>query len=207
MRVFSALRDARALRPCPWLQSDHVLADAVHRARAGTDIDASFRVIDERLRSRLHAYFASHGASGYEADDLVQNVLVRVYQGVRDLRDEEKFMAWLFCIARNVRLSAVEARFRTKDVVGVEGRQVENLPDPSPSASLGSEGRKLAAVWAAVEELPPQQRQCVQLRVRDEMSYDQIARTLRISVHTVRNHLSQALKTLRRSLSTQEGSA
>jgi len=64
------------------------------------------------------------------------------------------------------------------------------------------EGRekRIEAVWRAIDALPPRQRQCLPLQVRDGLSYQEIAATLRLSVNTVRNHLAAARESLRRNL-------
>ncbi|MBI4473804.1 MAG: sigma-70 family RNA polymerase sigma factor, partial [Acidobacteria bacterium] len=59
---------------------------------------------------------------------------------------------------------------------------------------------QLDRTWRAVEELPAQQRQCLLLRVLQEMSYEEIATVLRLSASTVRNHLWEARLNLRRML-------
>jgi RNA polymerase sigma-70 factor (ECF subfamily) len=65
---------------------------------------------------------------------------------------------------------------------------------------VGAAAERLRAVDSAIEALPPQQRQCLLLRAVEELSYEEIAATLRLSVHTVRNHLAQARQSLRRQL-------
>ena len=185
------------------LSVDDGLTEALHKARAGVDVEACFRAIDTRLRPRLLKYFRRHDYSREDAEDLVQTTLSRVYLGVRQLEQEERFLPWLFTIARNVRLTARE-RAAGVEVTGNEGDCVERLADTrsSPDAEV-LETDLLGPLWRAIEELPEQQRQCVLLRVREEMPYDEIAATLCLSVHTVRNHLAQAKRSLRRILRYQ----
>jgi RNA polymerase sigma factor (sigma-70 family) len=81
---------------------------------------------------------------------------------------------------------------------------LDELPDPRAGGAQAFEKGEsglaedeLARYRAALEMLPPQQKRCLILRVRDELPYGEIARTLHLSVHTVRNHLQAARKSLR----------
>jgi RNA polymerase sigma-70 factor (ECF subfamily) len=180
--------------------ADLTLAEAILALRKGGSLEEPFRTADRELRPRLLRYFLSHGLSREDAEDLVQTTLTKVFQGVRELRSEEAVFGWLFAIARNVYRTA---RHRERD----EGRALasieatDDLPDPRPAAAVTAmEQERLRALQEAIDELPPQQRHCLLLRVREEQSYDEIAQTLRLSVNTVRNHLAQAKKSLRRVL-------
>ncbi len=62
------------------------------------------------------------------------------------------------------------------------------------------EAERAAAVARAIGELPARQRECLLLRIREELTYEEIAETLRLSPLTVRNHLAQAKESLRRSI-------
>lgn len=170
----------------------------MRQAMAGIDVEMAFRVIDVNMRPRLARYFRAHGFPADDADDLVQNTLARVFQGVQHLENESKFMPWLFTIARNVRLSAIEQRHRTISEVPIDSVDAER--DPNPPGGDEIDQSLIDQLWRTIAELPAQQRQCLMLRVRDGLAYEEIARTLRLSVHTVRNHLAQAKKSLRRVL-------
>jgi len=154
------------------------------------------------IRPRLLRYFLAHSFSHQDAEDLAQKALVRVYQGMERLRSEESFLPWLFAIARNLRRTARQRQLREQGrLCGLDS--AEAVPDSRPPVSDERlEAERLAALVKHLQALPPQQRQCLMLRVRHEMSYDEIAETLRLSVHTVRNHLAGARRSLRQALST-----
>lgn len=192
--------------PSP-LIGDEALLQAVRQVRAGIGMDENFRIIDARLRPRLLRFFRANYFSSEDAEDLVQKTLTRVYLGVQHLEHEERFMGWLFAIARNVRHTAVTQQRRESQWMAGGIELAEGVPDPR-SASWAHDQQldeeRLEAVQAAIEELPAQQRQCLLLRVREELSYEEIAETLRLSVNTVRNHLAEAKKNLRRRLAAEE---
>ncbi|MBI4469900.1 MAG: sigma-70 family RNA polymerase sigma factor [Acidobacteria bacterium] len=182
------------------------LLEAVRRLRAGVEVETSARVVDAQLRPRLLCFFRTHSFSREDAEDLVQKTLARVYAGVQQLAQAERFFGWLFAIARNVQRAAAAERQRASQLVSGGIEPPEEFPDPV-SAKLSDDQQldenRLAAVRAAIEQLPVQQRQCLLLRVREELSYEEIAESLRLSVNTVRNHLAGAKRNLRRVLQGQ----
>jgi RNA polymerase sigma-70 factor, ECF subfamily len=198
---------APASRETPLASFDETVRLALRRLRAGEGDDA-FAPLDACLRPRLLAYFRADRNLREEADDLVQKTLTRVLQGVGGLRADESFLPWLFTIARNVRRNELdrrrrESRLRSGDVEGVEEPRD---PRPGPLETRIDEEQR-AALEAAVARLPRQQRQCLMLRVRMELSYEEVAATLSLSVLTVRNHLALARRSLRQALggSVEEG--
>ena len=114
------------------------------------------------------------------------------------MREEDKLLAWLFTVARNVRNTAFERR-------PPAALPLEAIPEPADAREMGkseqrSREQRIEALWKAIAALPPRQRQCLPLQVRDGLSYEEIAATLRLSVNTVRNHLAAARENLKRLL-------
>lgn len=145
-------------------------------------------------------YFQAHRFALADAEDLVQKTLAAVYSSVRQLEDEAKFLAWLFTIARNARYTALKQQQQEGRLVAGGMELAEKLPDPKTASSPYDQQldeKRLAEVSAAIENLPSQERCCQLLRVQHELSYEEIADTLRLSVNTVRNHLAEARKNLR----------
>jgi RNA polymerase sigma-70 factor, ECF subfamily len=178
------------------------LLDAVRRARSGVDTADTFGTLEAVLVPRLRSFFRGESFSHEDAEDLVQAVLTRVWLGLPRLQDEAKFLPWLFAIARNVRRAAWHQRQQERSwrAEGVE--LTEDVPDPR-SARLSvdlTHAEHMDALTAAIEDLPAQQKQCLLLRVRDELSYEEISDTLQVSLHTVRNHIAAAKRSLRKRL-------
>lgn len=178
---------------------DSRLSEGVRRLRAGEPGAAD--ALDALLRPRLIGYFALGPWPRDEAEDLVQKALVLVFTSVGQLRDEASFMPWLFAIARNVR-STAKRSWSTRGRWEAGGLELAGDP-PAPDERIRrndeqEQARRIVALRAALEQLPPRQRQCLLLRVRDELSYEEIADVFQLSVHTVRNHIAQAKESLRR---------
>jgi RNA polymerase sigma-70 factor (ECF subfamily) len=183
---------------------DESLRFAIRRLKTGSDEESS-RLLMQRFRSRLQRYFQHHRFNDADAEDLVQETFRRVFRGIGGLEDEARFLGWLFQIASNVRLSAWEAA-RTRTTLDVELPQTgeKELPgrQPDPLRVVIAADR-LERTWKSIEVLPGQQRQCLTMFVVEELSYEEIAVVLQLSVNTVRNHIREARITLKRLLAEE----
>ena len=163
---------------------DARLLEGARRLRAGEPGAAD--ALDALLRPRLNGYFARGPWP----------------------RDEASFIPWLFAIARNVR-STAKRSWSTRGRWEAGGLELAGDPtapdDRARSEDAQEQARRIVALRAALEQLPPRQRQCLLLRVRDELSYEEIAEVFQLSVHTVRNHIAQAKESLRRRFGTALG--
>jgi len=189
----------------PHERSPDGLERALREVRANHGATESFDRLQEQLAPRLFRYFRAHSFSPEDAEDLVQGVLARVWQGLPGLRQEDRFLAWLFTIARNVRRVARTEQLRERSWRAADTEWPDDLPDPRAEGQARDQLRaeRMDVLDAAIDALPAQQRQCLLLRVRHELSYEEIAETLGLSLNTVRNHLSAAKKNLRRRLGVE----
>jgi RNA polymerase sigma-70 factor (ECF subfamily) len=141
------------------------------------------------------------------AEDITQEVFVRVYKSASCYRPQAKFQTWVFTIARNLSLNelrrnkkggvSLEETFSSED--GELKRQVADPRGQDPGQEL-LQGEKTAAVKAAINDLPENQRMAVILRRYEEFSYEEIARAMRVSVQAVKSLLSRAKENLKNKL-------
>ncbi len=121
------------------------------------------------------------------AEDVVQESFTALWQQEKAIQSVK---AWLYAAVRN----------RCIDVLRRAGK-TEPLPmdlDGPISDDEALERSSLEArLWTAVDSLPEMRRKCLLLAKRDGLSYKEIAEELNLSEHTVRNHISRALETLR----------
>ncbi len=189
--------------PLGRLDPDSAIRSAVSRLRAGVDTAACLRTLDDRLRPGLLRYFRRPPFTREDAEDLVQKTLSAVYHHVGSLQHEERFFPWLFAIARNVRVTERERRQQEVRVVagGLDDvPEAANCSDGGQTDSDLERAERLRSVTRAIGSLPARQRQCLVLRVRDDMPYKDIAEVLGLDPLTVRNHIAEARKALRRQL-------
>lgn len=152
-------------------------------------------------------FFLRRGIPREESHDLAQETFCRVLRGLGDFRREAGEGTWVFSIARNLWLNRQRDRLRQKrgrpevslsdtfseDQQVPEQRAVLGIADdPGPEVRLIEDEQK-KRLNAALQELPPQRRRCLVLRLQN-LKYREIADVLGISLQAVRSHLFLARK-------------
>lgn len=139
-----------------------------------------------------------------EAEDVAQQVFVRVWRSAARYQPSAKFTTWLFTITRNLVFNEMRRRQR-KPAVSLDEREEEQsgaLPvdgemKPDESALLAE---LEMAVDAAIRKLPDKQRMAVILRRYQEMAYEDIGEVLGLSLPAVKSLLFRARAQLREDL-------
>jgi RNA polymerase sigma-70 factor (ECF subfamily) len=162
---------------------------AIYRAAIQGDRDA-FEMIIRSFSRNLFAIAYGVLQNREEAEDVVQDTLVKAWKSRWRVRDPEKFPAWISTIARH----------RARDLA--RRRRPESLPHDfeseatteTPNANLDAE------VQAALSQLPELHRAAVTLRYFEELDYATIEQTLGLSNGALRGILGRALGAMRRRL-------
>ena len=140
-----------------------------------------------------------------DAHDLAQEIFVKVYLALDRYDPKYQFSTWLFRIAQN---SAIDA-LRKKSVIEVpiarpaddENQKEREFADSGVSPYRAMSNKQLgAAIEKAVEELPPDYRELIQLRHYAELSYEEIATMKKLPLGTVKNKLFRARNLLKEEL-------
>jgi len=139
-----------------------------------------------------------------EAEDIAQQVFIRVWKSASRYEPQAKFTTWLFTITRNLVFNEVRRRQR-KPTVSVQEREetthrvVEDVQGSSPDEDL-LRSEMESAIDRAIEALPEKQRLAVVLRRYEEMPYEEIGVVLSMSVPAVKSLLFRARAQLKESL-------
>jgi RNA polymerase sigma-70 factor (ECF subfamily) len=132
-----------------------------------------------------------------DADDVAQDVFVRVYQNLDTYRPETKFSTWLFALARHAAIDRIRWRTRHRT------ESIESAPEMAASSGTTEEvnAREVGdQIAAAIAKLPEDQRTAVVLSEYQGMSYAEIAGVMRCSEKSVESRLYRAKQTLRKGL-------
>jgi RNA polymerase sigma-70 factor, ECF subfamily len=128
------------------------------------------------------------------AQDLLQETFLQVVRSADRLESVTMPRAWLFGIARNI----LALHFR-------RGAKAEPAGEIAPeTAAEAGEDRRLPAMREAIAQLAPELRETLELRLTDELSYEEIASVLGVPIGTVRSRLHNAVRRLRTALTTPE---
>ncbi|HWP57850.1 MAG TPA: RNA polymerase sigma factor [Candidatus Acidoferrales bacterium] len=142
-----------------------------------------------------------------EANDLLHDLFLRLYERITDYRFEAPFAAWLYRSAVNLCLDRLRSRGRRKRYFGIlPATSVVGINDSDPRpAAEAQESEQERAVRAALMRVPGRYRVCLILREIEDCSYEEIAAILDVSVGTVRSRLSRGRKQLRKLILEQLG--
>ena len=149
-----------------------------------TRLEALYREVGPDLLS----YLRRAAGDLHTAEDLLHETFMQAARRVERLADAVSVRAWLYAIARHVAATAYRRR-----------RRVEHLPADLAEPEK-TEDPRLERMRQAIAELPPAMRETLELRLRCELSYEEIADVLEIPVGTVRSRLHGALQRLRAAL-------
>lgn len=179
----------------------------VERHRRGDP--AAFEAIVEAYSGPLFTLSFRLAGNREDAQDLYQEVLIKVHRSLGRFRGEASLRTWIFRIAVNAAKNRARFWSRVKrgpalslDAAEEEGRPPsERLPDRRPGPEGTTYGHEIQArVQRELQRLPWGQRAVVVLRDVDGMEYREIARTLDISLGTVKSRLARGRDALRRQL-------
>ena len=171
----------------------------IARAQGG-DMDAFHLLIVRYQRPVVHFCYRML-RSEQDAEDLAQEVFVRVYRYLDRLTPQAKFSTVLFGIARNLSLNFIRDMKRRGRGMG---QPLDSQPELESSVRLPSQEAHLrevgAYIEAAMSELSDDHRMVLYLRDVEGLDYDGIAKVMKCRKGTVRSRLARAREQLRQHL-------
>lgn len=163
---------------------------------------ACFALLLERYRESIVRYLYRMTQSREVAEELAQEVFVRVYLSRARYQPTAKFSGWIFRIATNLAFNWIRNHRHERGQESTDGwsqpRLRRQFPDQRPRADEELVRQALREeVRRAVAALPPRQRAVVVLHKYEDLGYEQIARILGCSLQAVKSMMFRAHETLR----------
>jgi RNA polymerase sigma-70 factor, ECF subfamily len=170
---------------------------------------SAFEEVIERHQALVAGTVARMLGSNSDVDDIAQQVFIRVWKSAHRYVPRAKFTTWLLKITRNLVFNELRRARRRAQVPlqsdpGTEEIPLKDETNPAPDASL-LEDELQRAIEEAIMQLPGSQRMALVLRRYEELSYEQIAEVLDLSVPAVKSVLFRARTELRSRLSKYLG--
>ena len=159
--------------------------------------ERAFESLVERHQHRIVGTVAKMLGGEADAEDIAQQVFVRVWQSAPRYNPSAKFTTWLLTITRNLVFNEMRRR-RRAPLVPLDADDPDRAPRGHPDASARSASEEAAeaelqeAITRAIASLPEAQRMAVVLRRFEEMPYEDIAKVLGTTVPAVKSLLFRA---------------
>ncbi|MCB0663078.1 MAG: sigma-70 family RNA polymerase sigma factor [Saprospiraceae bacterium] len=153
------------------------------------------------IKDKLFRFALRIVGNPMEAEDVVQEVFIKMWNNRYNMAEIKNHEAWCMSVTRNLSIDKVRSKFRRETGIpeGTDWRD-EGL-SPHKSAELTD---AVSRVRQLMETLPESQRRVMELRDIEEMSYQEIADLLELTMEQVKVYLHRARKTIRQQLIQSE---
>ncbi|MBS1982557.1 MAG: sigma-70 family RNA polymerase sigma factor [Bdellovibrionales bacterium] len=175
---------------------DKALVKAFQAGDSGA-FETLVRLHQRAVYNMVFRYMGDHGAT----DDVVQETFMKAYHAIGSFRGDSSFKSWLIRIAVNTAKNSLRSRDRhpTVDVLDVELKSFERgfgrLEDVQTAELLR----------LSVSKLSPRQREALELRIYDDLSFKEIAEVMECPFDTAKANFRHAVMNLKKILETAEG--
>jgi RNA polymerase sigma-70 factor (ECF subfamily) len=168
--------------------------------------EQSFELLLRKYRTPLVNFLYRMVRDTAVAEDLAQEVFLRVYRARQEYAPSAKFTTWMFRIATNLALNSMrDNRHRKMEIsmdqsvdTGEDEQRPLEVPDRAPSVEQELVARcRAELIMKAIHSLPEKQRAAVLLHKYQELDYGEIARVLECSESALKSLLFRAYETLR----------
>jgi RNA polymerase sigma factor (sigma-70 family) len=154
--------------------------------------EAGFTAIIKKYQEKLYWHIRRILVDHEDANDVLQNVFIRVWNGLENFREDSQLYTWLYRIATNESLSFLEQQ---KKRSSVSLGDVENGLSNRIKADQHFDANKLEwKLQLAIQQLPEKQRIVFNLRYYDEMPYEEMSRVLDTSEGALKASYHHAVK-------------
>jgi len=180
-------------------------AELVRQARDGDD-DA-LETLLRRYQDPLYGYLLRMLKNRHDAEETAQATFVIAIRALSRYREQGHFKAWLFRIAHREALRVLRRSKRTREILeqgedSAHGDEwIDPLPQPDEAAQAGESRRKLEKALGA---LPFAEREVVLLRMKEDLTFKEIAELTGSPLGTALGRMRNALKRLREMMETYE---
>ena len=155
----------------------------------------AFRKLFDTYRNDVYAYSMSMLKSKVLAEEIVQDVFLKIWQHRERLNPDLSFRSYIFTITRNLTFNLISKVANNRKLK--EEELYKSQKSYSPIEDKITENDYEVIKSRAIELLPPKRKIIFQMSRNENMSYEEISKELNISVSTVKGQMSKALTTIR----------
>lgn len=162
-----------------------MIDEKIIRETFALDAERGFKLLMDAYQQSIYHYIRRLVVSHDDAEDVLQEVFIRVYRHWGQFREDSSLSTWIYRIATNESLRWLN-RCRQEGVVSAEDVQEELLNKLKASDYIDYENELAVKFQEALLSLPEKQRLVFNLRYYDELDYEEIARILDCKVDTLK---------------------
>ena len=177
--------------------------ELIERLKQGDD--SAFKAIVEQWQDMVYNTILGIVQNETEAEDLAQDVFIKVFEKISTFKGDSKFSTWLYRIATTTALDHLRSKKRKKrsgflQAITGASDEKEQIPDfHHPGVSLDNKERA-AVLFKAIEALPDNQKAAYTLHKLEGLSYRDVSEVLNTTVSAVESLMSRANQNLRKQL-------
>lgn len=154
--------------------------------------EKAYTAIIKKYQEKLYWHLRRMVVNHDDANDVLQNVFIRVWNGLERFREDSQLYTWLYRVATNECLTFLEQQ---KKKAAVSLSEVESGLENKIKADQNFDANKLEwKLQLAIQQLPEKQRVVFQLRYYDEMPYEQMSKVLETSEGALKASYHHAVK-------------
>jgi RNA polymerase sigma-70 factor (family 1) len=165
--------------------------------------ERGFAGIYEIYNRLVYNFIIKYVSSVPMAEDLTQEVFMKLWESRSNLTEVKSFRAYLFTTARNHTLNNLKVVFRSEAAIGEVIAGFVKLRNATEEDILHKD--YISFLRKTLDELPARSREIFKLCREEEKTYDEVAKSLNISRNAVKNHMVHSMKVLGSSIKNEFG--
>ena len=171
------------------------------REACASNRERGFKMLMDSFQVPIYNYIRRLVVSHEDAEDVLQEVFIRVFRHIDQFREESSLSTWIYRIAYNTAIS--ELRRKRQEFVAIEESQISNVSEEEVSEMLGrtSATEQLDKLEAALELLPPDERALILLFYMKEKTVEELTvitglgtSNIKVKLHRIRKKLFVLIK-------------
>jgi len=165
--------------------------------------EKSLEILIEKYLKAVYRFVYPIVKNSSDAEDLTQEIFVRVWKKITKFDRDKKFSSWLFAIAKNAAIDFIRRNKKTRNFSGlavgesfsIEETLADTQPTPAETVQMIELHKTLAP---AIKKLPAIDQQIIELRDEQALTFREISKTLQTPLNTVKSRYRRALTFLRK---------
>ncbi|SMC54892.1 RNA polymerase sigma factor [Pedobacter nyackensis] len=154
-----------------------------------------FHIVYNRYRNKVYSVALNVLRDELDAEEVMQEVMLKLWLSVGTLKDDSNLEAYLKTLTRNLSYNVLRRQALVAKTAISRGLNWKDYHNETEEQIILSETKRV--LQDAIERLPPQQKVVYQLCQQDGLKYEEAAKQLNLSAHTVQGYMKLALRSVR----------